>query len=95
LGIERHAHSRPRELSTGQKQRLAIARALINAPALILADEPTASLDREATRTVIGLLRATTEREGATVMLVTHDHELFDFADRVVTMVDGRIVAAP
>jgi len=92
LGIEPQMHSLPRELSTGQKQRVAIARALINNPALILADEPTASLDREATRAVIGLLRDRTEGEGATVLVVTHDHELFELADRVVTMVDGRIV---
>jgi putative ABC transport system ATP-binding protein len=91
LGIEDYLYAKPRELSTGQKQRVAIARALINHPALILADEPTASLDRAATGAVIALLRERAERLGTTILLVTHDHQLFDRADRVVTMIDGRI----
>jgi putative ABC transport system ATP-binding protein len=93
LGIERYLHERPPALSTGQKQRVAIARALINEPPLILADEPTAALDREATSTVINLLRRRAERDGTTIILVTHDQQLFAAADRVVTMVDGRITA--
>jgi putative ABC transport system ATP-binding protein len=92
LGIEDQLHARPRELSTGQKQRVAIARALINGPPLILADEPTASLDRETTVAVIGLLRQRAERQGATVLLVTHDQQLFEEADWVMTMIDGRFV---
>jgi putative ABC transport system ATP-binding protein len=92
LGIADHLNAKPRELSTGQKQRVAIARALINDPPLILADEPTASLDREATGTVVGLLRQRAERQRATILLVTHDHQLFESADRVLTMIDGRIV---
>jgi len=91
LGIADHLNAKPRELSTGQKQRVAIARALINDPPLILADEPTASLDREVTGTVVGLLRHRAEHQRATILLVTHDHQLFDAADRVVTMIDGRI----
>jgi putative ABC transport system ATP-binding protein len=91
LGIEDYLHAKPRELSTGQKQRVAIARALINQPALVLADEPTASLDRVATDIVIGLLRKRAQHQGSTILLVTHDNQLFDRADRVVTIVDGRI----
>ncbi|HEV8015381.1 MAG TPA: ABC transporter ATP-binding protein [Stellaceae bacterium] len=91
LGIESHLHARPRALSTGQKQRVAIARALINDPPLVLADEPTASIDREAADAVLRLLRRRVSERGMSVLMVTHDERLFPIADRVVTMVDGRI----
>jgi putative ABC transport system ATP-binding protein len=91
LGIADHLHALPRELSTGQKQRVAIARALINRPPLILADEPTASLDQAASRLVIDLIRERLTTSGATALMVTHDTRIFDLADRVVRMVDGRI----
>jgi putative ABC transport system ATP-binding protein len=93
LGIADHLHAKPQAMSTGQKQRVAIARALIHGPRIILADEPTASLDREATGAVLALLRRRAEEEGVTVLMVTHDTQLFDWADRVVTMKEGRIVA--
>jgi putative ABC transport system ATP-binding protein len=91
LGIDSHLHARPRALSTGQKQRVAIARALINDPPLILADEPTASIDREAADAVLRLLRRRVSERGMSVLMVTHDERIFPIADRVVTMVDGRI----
>jgi putative ABC transport system ATP-binding protein len=91
IGMEKYMKAKPGALSTGQRQRLAIARALINDPPLVLADEPTASLDRSATFSVIDLLRQRTMK-GTTILMVTHDPQLFDTADRVVTMMDGRIV---
>jgi putative ABC transport system ATP-binding protein len=95
LDMAAHLHARPRALSTGQKQRVAIARALINDPPLILADEPTASLDQDSVDLVIRLLKRRVTETGASVVMVTHDSRLFTVADRVVTMVDGRIVRAP
>ena len=91
LELNTQADSRPGSLSTGQKQRVAIGRALINHPRLILADEPTAALDRVATERVMHLLRDRTHKEGATVLMVTHDPRLYEVADRTVSMVDGRI----
>jgi len=85
-------HSRPAEMSTGQKQRVAVARALINDPRLILADEPTASLDRDAAAMVMALLKRHTRERGTAVVMVTHDPRIFDTADRVVEMVDGCLV---
>ena len=95
IGMERFLHSRPRELSTGQKQRVAIARALINDPELILADEPTASLDQASSQLVIDLLKKRARMQNATILMVTHDHRIFTVADRVVHMVDGRVVGMP
>jgi putative ABC transport system ATP-binding protein len=95
LGMENYLHSRPGELSTGQQQRVAIARALINDPPLILADEPTASLDHESSHRVIELIRHRIEKENAAALMVTHDARIFTAADRVVHMVDGRIVGVP
>ena len=93
LGMAEYLHSRPGTLSTGQKQRIAVARALINNPPLILADEPTASLDQASSRMVIDLIRARV-REGATALMITHDSRIFPDADRVVRMMDGRIAEA-
>ncbi len=95
LQLTDHLHNRPAALSTGQKQRVAIARALINHPSLILADEPTASLDREAGLVVMELLKQRVVDEGASVMIISHDRRLFPFADRVVRMEDGRLAADP
>jgi putative ABC transport system ATP-binding protein len=95
LDMAAHLHARPRALSTGQKQRVAIARALINDPPLILADEPTASLDHDSVNLVIDLLKRRVGDSGASVVMVTHDSRLFTVADRVVTMVDGRVVRSP
>ena len=84
--------SMPSELSGGQQQRVAIARALVSRPAVVLADEPTGSLDRENGEKVVGLLRKVRERFGATIVLVTHDESVAAAADRVVRISDGRVV---
>jgi putative ABC transport system ATP-binding protein len=94
LKMEAYLHRRPGQLSTGQKQRVAIARALINDPMLILADEPTASLDQESAQAVIDLIKTRVRDTKASVLMVTHDHRIFDVADRVIRMIDGRIVAS-
>ncbi|HEX4111444.1 MAG TPA: ABC transporter ATP-binding protein [Stellaceae bacterium] len=91
LGIADYLHAKPNAMSTGQKQRVAIARALIHGPRIILADEPTASLDRDATHAVLSLLRQRAEQDGVTVLMVTHDTQLFGQVSRVVTMKEGRI----
>lgn len=91
LGMERHIDDKPAKLSTGQKQRIAIARALINRPRLILADEPTASLDAASGDSVMNLLHRATRDDDATVIMITHDSRMFHHADRTVQMTDGRI----
>jgi putative ABC transport system ATP-binding protein len=91
LGMEEYLYARPPNLSTGQNQRLAIARALVNNPAIVLADEPTASLDRESADAAIGLLKRQVKVSGASVLIVSHDTRIFAMADRVVTMVDGQV----
>jgi putative ABC transport system ATP-binding protein len=92
LGIEKHLHSRPGQMSTGQKQRLAIARALINDPPLILADEPTASLDRASGELAMTILRDRVSL-GSTVLMVTHDQRISESTHRSVLMTDGRITS--
>jgi putative ABC transport system ATP-binding protein len=93
LGLGHRIGYKPRFLSGGERQRVAIGRALVNRPQLILADEPTAALDRDATMNVIRLLKQTTVEDGAAVLMVTHDHRIIDAADRLVHMVDGRIMS--
>jgi putative ABC transport system ATP-binding protein len=93
LGLGHRIDHKPRFLSGGERQRVAIGRALVNQPRLILADEPTAALDKDSTMNVIGLLKQTTIDYGAAVMMVTHDHRIIDSADRLVHMVDGRIMS--
>ncbi|MGH9141314.1 MAG: ATP-binding cassette domain-containing protein [Vicinamibacterales bacterium] len=93
LGLEHRIHYKPRALSGGQQQKIAIARALVARPKLILADEPTAALDQDSAREVIRLLRALALEERSSVLLVTHDSRLLECADRIVNMVDGRIVS--
>ncbi|MBV9203140.1 MAG: ATP-binding cassette domain-containing protein [Alphaproteobacteria bacterium] len=93
LGLGHRIEYKPRFLSGGERQRVAIGRALVNQPRLILADEPTAALDKDSTMNVINLLKQTTIDYGAAVMMVTHDHRIIDSADRLVHMVDGRIMS--
>ena len=91
LGLEQAAERLPHTLSGGEQQRLAIARALVGDPAVVLADEPTGNLDSEAARTVLGLLGGLREH-GPAVVLVTHDREAARIADRVLHLRDGRLV---
>lgn len=93
LGLGQRLDHKPHSLSGGQRQRVAIARALVNRPKLVLADEPTAALDKDATRNVVRLFKDLTEEDGAAILMVTHDHRIIELADRLVHMVDGRIVS--
>ncbi len=91
VGLSAKERITPPRLSGGERQRLALARALANSPSIILADEPTGSLDTSSVGRVLDLLRAIREREGVTILLVTHDANVAAAADRVVQMRDGRI----
>jgi len=93
LGLGHRIDHKPRALSGGERQRVAIARALVNRPNLVLADEPTAALDRESAGKVVDLLKESTIEQGSAVLLVTHDHRIIEKADRLVHMVDGRIAS--
>jgi putative ABC transport system ATP-binding protein len=93
LGLEHRTEHKPARLSGGQRQRVAIARALVHQPRLILADEPTAALDKDTGRGVVDLLKQLVRDNGATALMVTHDMRLLDTADRIVNMVDGRLVS--
>ncbi len=93
LGLGSRLHHRPSELSGGQQQRVAIARALANDPPILLADEPTGNLDSRSGETVLEALSAIRDQSGATVVLVTHDQSLASRMDRVLSLVDGTIVA--
>jgi putative ABC transport system ATP-binding protein len=86
--------NRPPQLSGGERQRVAVARALANEPALLLADEPTGSLDSEAGTVVLDLLERIRDERGTTILLVTHDPTIAERADRIVRMLDGRLDAA-
>lgn len=91
LGLGERVHYKPHALSGGQKQRVAIARALVNQPQIILADEPTAALDKDSGRDVVNLMRHLCNERGSTVLMVTHDNRILDIADRIINLVDGRI----
>jgi putative ABC transport system ATP-binding protein len=93
LGLGQRIDYKPRALSGGQRQRVAIARALANYPRLVLADEPTAALDMHATRNVVSRLKDMTVDKGSAILMVTHDHRIIELADRLIHMVDGRIVS--
>ena len=92
VGLADHMEKRPSQLSGGQRQRVAVARALAGEPGLILADEPTAALDKASGMEVVKLLRELAKTRGVPILLVTHDPRILDIADRVVAMEDGRIV---
>jgi putative ABC transport system ATP-binding protein len=82
----------PDQLSGGQKQRVAIARALVSRPKIILADEPTAALDKQSGRDVVEIMEGLARQQGCTILLVTHDNRILDMADRIIQMEDGRLV---
>ncbi len=91
VGLQDHAHHRPDALSGGQRQRVAIARALIKRPRLVIADEPTASLDSHTADQVLDLMRERGRAEGAAFVIATHDSRLTNRCDRIVALLDGRI----
>ncbi|GAA6490810.1 MAG TPA: ABC transporter ATP-binding protein [Candidatus Bariatricus faecipullorum] len=93
LGLEKKLDSLPGQLSGGQQQRVAIARALASKPAIILADEPTGNLDSRTSDDVIGLLKMTGREFHQTIVMITHNPEIAEMADRIVQIEDGRIVA--
>jgi putative ABC transport system ATP-binding protein len=93
LGVGHRGDAYPRTLSGGEQQRVAIARALANAPSLVLADEPTAALDKERGRAVMELLRRVAHEQGTAVVVVTHDHRSLDVFDATYEMEDGRLSA--
>jgi putative ABC transport system ATP-binding protein len=92
VGLEERADYYPENLSGGQKQRVAIARALVTNPKIVLADEPTAALDKQSGRDVVELMQKLAKEQGCTILLVTHDNRILDIADRIVHMEDGRLV---
>ena len=91
VGLADRANNLPRDLSGGEKQRVAVARAIAQKPPLILADEPTAALDAHSGHQVMELLRKLAKEDGSTVVVVTHDPRIVDLADRIVHMEDGRL----
>ncbi len=92
LGIEDRMKHKPRALSGGQQQRVAIARGIVNSPAILLADEPTGNLDSENSAAVLGLMKDLNRRLGQTILMITHDSDAASYADRIVRMRDGCIV---
>lgn len=91
VGLKDYSESFPDNLSGGQKQRVAIARALVRQPKLVLADEPTAALDRRAGRDVVELMQKMSREQGCAIILVTHDNRILDIADRIVNMEEGQV----
>src|SRR5207244_2875990 len=91
VGLGDRMNNRPAQLSGGQQQRVAIARSLVHEPKLLVCDEPTSALDAKAGRTVMELIRGVAVQPGRAVVVVTHDSRVYDFADRIVSMNDGRI----
>jgi putative ABC transport system ATP-binding protein len=95
VGLGDRVNYLPENLSGGQKQRVAIARALVSQPKILLADEPTAALDKQSGRDVVDLMHKLAKEQGCTILLVTHDNRILDVADRIVNMEDGRLIDNP
>jgi len=91
VGLEDRFHHKPGQLSGGQRQRVAIARALASEPAMLLADEPTASLDKQSGRDVVDRMKTLAKDKGTTILLVTHDNRILDIADRIIHLEDGKL----
>ncbi len=91
VGLGTHVNYYPENLSGGQKQRVAIARALVSHPKLVLADEPTAALDKKSGRDVVELMQKLAKEQGCTILIVTHDNRILDIADYIINMEDGRL----
>ena len=93
LGLSNRVNHLPNELSGGQQQRVSIGRALMNRPALLLANEPTGNLDSKASKDIIELLKLSNKKYKQTIIMITHDHDLALNADRIITIDDGKIVS--
>lgn len=91
VGLDEWCHHYPQQLSGGQKQRVAIARALASGPKIVLADEPTAALDKKSGRDVVELMQKLAKQQGCTILMVTHDNRILDVADRIIHMEDGHL----
>lgn len=91
VGLEDRAHHKPHEMSGGQQQRVSIARAFINSPQVVFADEPTGNLDTRTTYEMMDLITALAKKNNQTLVIVTHDLELSDYADRIVMLSDGMV----
>lgn len=91
VGLNEWVNYYPHELSGGQKQRVAIARALVSQPKIVLADEPTAALDKKSGRDVVEIMQKLAKQQGSAILLVTHDNRILDVADRILNMEDGRL----
>ena len=91
LGLYEHRYKLPNQLSGGQQQRVAIARALVSKPAIILADEPTGNLDSRTSSDVLGLLKVTSQKFHQTLVMITHNNEIAQLADRIIRIEDGKI----
>ena len=92
LGLEKKLQNLPNQLSGGQQQRVAIARALATKPAILLADEPTGNLDSRTSQDVLSLMKVTGQKFSQTMVMITHNEEIAQMADRIVRIEDGRIV---
>ncbi len=92
LGLEKRKNNLPNQLSGGQQQRVSIGRAMMNEPALMLADEPTGNLDSKASEEIISLLRLSNKKYNQTVIIITHDEKIALEADRIITIDDGKII---
>ncbi|MEO1125395.1 MAG: DevA family ABC transporter ATP-binding protein [Cyanobacteria bacterium J06639_16] len=95
VGLEERINYYPANLSGGQKQRVAIARALASRPKIVLADEPTAALDKKSGRDVVDIMHDLAKQQQCTILLVTHDNRILDIADRIIYMEDGRLSKQP
>lgn len=95
VGLEERTQYYPDNLSGGQKQRVAIARALVSHPQIVLADEPTAALDKQSGRDVVNIMKKLAKEQGCTILMVTHDNRILDIADRIIYMEDGRLADNP
>jgi putative ABC transport system ATP-binding protein len=95
VGLEQRVNYYADSLSGGQKQRVAIARALVSHPKIVLADEPTAALDKKSGRDVVELMQELAKEQGCTILMVTHDNRILDVADRIVYMEDGYLMDQP
>ena len=91
LGLDQRLDALPNQLSGGQQQRVAIARALAAEPAIILADEPTGNLDGRTSQDVLGLLKVTSQKFSQTIVMITHNEEISQLADRIIRIEDGHI----